>query len=427
MLKRAFFSLYLLIVIVILAAGWGLDRFYQSMVPAGTPDASDRALFTLLQSRMNPDLPETQLAAALQKEAAAANLVADLYRLEDFARSDLQAQITTGELVVINGDDRMRELYQRLEYSPYVLRVQIPFLRPEGQWLRDVLLLCFYLTLALVIFIWIWPLIRDLRSLEQQTRNFGRGTTSGRVKLNPHSAVYQLGAEFNRMQARIDELLGSYREMTYAVSHELRTPLARMKFALELAEQITQTPKVQKQLDSLRADVTEMDALINQLLSYAGFEAQSQALIQQPGDLSALVRQLQNSQLPFAPHIEFSLWDDLAGEPVFCEWPLMERVIHNLLSNACRYAKRQVRVSLSFNGEDVVVKVEDDGPGIAPEDRERVFDSFVRLRKTTTEVKGFGLGLAIVRRIAGWHQGGCEVTDSDLGGACFILRWPQTE
>src|SRR5690606_34962007 len=124
----------------------------------------------------------------------------------------------------------------------------------------------FYLLLAGVIFLWIWPLIRDLRSLEQQTRNFGRGTTSERVKLNPHSAVYQLGAEFNRMQARIDELLASYREMTYAVSHELRTPLARMKFALELAEQITQTPPIQKQLDSLRADVAEMDALINQLL-----------------------------------------------------------------------------------------------------------------------------------------------------------------
>ncbi len=424
MLKRAFFSLYLLVVVVILAAGWGLDRLYQSMAPASYPDAADHALFSLLQSRLDTDLPDTSLAAALQRESRAAGIRADLYRLEDFARSDLQTQIASGERVAVSGSEQMRELYQRLGDSAYVLRLQIPHQSPGGQWLRDVLLLLFYLLLAVVIFLWIWPLIRDLRSLEQQTRNFGRGTTSERVKLNPHSAVHQLGDEFNRMQARIDELLSSYREMTYAVSHELRTPLARMKFALELAEQITQPPRIQRQLDSLRADVTEMDALINQLLSYAGFEAQTQALIQQPGDLAALVRQLQHSQRAFAPQLEWQLVDRLGGEAVCCEWPLMERVLHNLLSNASRYACRRVRVTLLREVEDVVVKVEDDGPGIMPEDRERVFDSFVRLRKTT-EVKGFGLGLAIVRRIMGWHRGQCRVDDSELGGACFELRWPQ--
>lgn len=424
MLKRAFFSLYLLVVVVILAAGWGLDRLYQSLSPAGYPDAADHALFALMRSRLDTRLPEATLAAVLQRESEAAGVSADLYRLDDFARSDLQARIASGERVAVSGSEQMRELYQRLGDSAYVLRLQIPHQPPGGQWLRDLLLLLFYLLLAGVIFLWIWPLIRDLRSLEQQTRNFGRGTTSERVKLNPHSAVYQLGAEFNRMQARIDELLASYREMTYAVSHELRTPLARMKFALELAEQITQTPPIQKQLDSLRADVAEMDALINQLLSYAGFEAQTQALIQQPGDLAALVRQLQQGQQAFSPQLEWQLADTLDGEPVCCEWPLMERVIHNLLSNASRYARTRVRVTLSREADDVVVRVEDDGPGILPEDRERVFDSFVRLRKTT-EVKGFGLGLAIVRRIAGWHRGQCRVYDSELGGACFELRWPQ--
>jgi len=423
-LKRAFFSLYLLVVLAIFAAGWGLDRFYQSMVPSTHSDAADQALFALLQTRLDTNLPETSLAAALQQESQAIGLRADLYRLDDFARSTLREQIASGERVAVSGSEQYRELYQRLGDSAYVLRLQIPRQPVEGQSVRDLLLLVFYLLLAGVIFLWIWPLIRDLRSLQQQTHSFGRGTPSERISLHSRSAVYQLGVEFNRMQARIDELLDSYREMTYAVSHELRTPLTRMKFALELGEQITQSPQMQKHLASLRADVAEMDTLINQLLSYAGFEAQTQVLIQQPGDLAALVRQWQTNQGVFSAHIQWQLMDELNGDFIYCEWPLMECVLHNLLSNASRYARECVRVTLRREGEDAVVLVEDDGRGILPADRERVFESFVRLRKTT-EVKGFGLGLAIVRRIMGWHLGSCRVLDSELGGACLELRWPQ--
>jgi len=110
---------------------------------------------------------------------------------------------------------------------------------------------------------------------------------------------------------------------------------------------------------------------------------------------------------------------------VYCEWPLMERVLHNILTNAERYADRQVQITLQILEGSALVHIDDDGLGIPQVDRERVFDSFVRLRKSDTEVKGFGLGLAIVRRIMHWHHGECRVTDSHLGGARFVLTWPQ--
>ncbi|HEY7885245.1 MAG TPA: ATP-binding protein [Cellvibrionaceae bacterium] len=427
MLKRAFFSLYFIIVLAILVAGWGLDRFYHSVTQTNAADSTDHLIFALLESRLDLNTTEGAIAAALKHYSESAGMQADLYRLDDFARSDLKQRIEAAELISIDGADNTRELYGRLADTPYILRLQITHALPQQQGLRDLLLLAFYLILALVIYLWTWPLIRDLRSLELQAKQVGSEPVSHRITLNPGSAVYQLGAEFNRMQSRIDELLSSYREMTYAVSHELRTPLARMKFALELAENITQTPKVQKQLDSLRFDVAEMDALINQLLSYAGFESQTQVLIQQPGDMGALVQQLQNSIADLSPRIDFQLVDYLRGEHVYCEWPLMERVVHNILSNAARYAHSRVKTTLSFDHEQLEVRIEDDGPGIPEEDRERVFDSFVRLRKTNTEVKGFGLGLAIVRRIMHWHKGHCRVVDSPLGGACFVLTWPQTD
>ena len=425
MLKRAFFSLYLIVVVAILVVGWGLDRFYLSVAKAQGPEAAEQLLFALIEEALDASQAEGLLAAQLQTLAHPLNLQADLYRLDDFAHSELAVRIRTGELVLVTDARASRELYQRLQNSTHVIRLQIPVDGREQRWLADGLLLLFYLALAVVIYLWIWPLIRDLRSLEQQARQVGRGKGGERVSLHSGSAVYPLASEFNRMQDRLDELLGSYREMTYAVSHELRTPLARMKFALELAEQLTQSSGLQKHFDSLRADVTDMDSLINQLLSYAGFESQTQVLMQQPGDIAALTEEQFHALVSLHPTLDYQLINELGDSPVYCEWPLMERVLHNLLGNAARYAKTRIVVSLRLDRGGVEVRVEDDGPGIPVIDRERIFDSFVRLRNSETETKGFGLGLAIVRRIMRWHQGSCRVVDSGLGGACFVLRWPQ--
>jgi signal transduction histidine kinase len=102
----------------------------------------------------------------------------------------------------------------------------------------------------------------------------------------------------------------------------------------------------------------------------------------------------------------------------------METVLRNLLYNATRYARRQIRVTFFIRPDGVYdLRVEDDGPGIPEADRERIFDSFVQLESPGGQKKGYGLGLAIVKRIVEWHGGKVSVTRSMLGGAGLVVTW----
>lgn len=420
--------------LVILGAGWGLDRLYLSVANPERPDPINRAFFTLLESKLTTSGGDSaKQLAALERQLSELALAAHVYQLSDLADSNLKQEILAGEPVVLTAEQQ-RQVYYRLGDTELVVRLILPADPERDAWYR-LLLLVFYLLLAVVIYLWIWPLVRDLRSLQAQARLIGRADAGARVRLNSRSAVYSLSLEFNRMQQRIDELLASYREMTYAVSHELRTPLARMKFALELAEGDVAPAQRQRQMMNLRTDVAQMDTLINQLLNYAGFETQSQALTLQagaPGALCALVEGLIDSLVKrgttaSASLPAFTLDDHLAGKRVFCEWNLFERVMQNLLGNAAKYADSRVQVSLDYGDGCYRISVEDDGPGIADADCERVFDSFVRLhQEPSRDRQGFGLGLAIVKRIIDWHGGTVAVARSQtLGGACFTLSWPE--
>ena len=105
----------------------------------------------------------------------------------------------------------------------------------------------------------------------------------------------------------------------------------------------------------------------------------------------------------------------------------LHRVVQNLVGNAVRYCDHKVRISGGIQGDgNAYICVEDDGQGIAEEDRVRIFEAFARLDDSRTRASGgYGLGLSIVSRIAYWFGGTIEVDESpDLGGARFIMRWP---
>lgn len=430
LVRRAFLSLYIIVVLGIVVIGWGLDRFYQSVNNSPLAGTLDTAFFTLLERQL-AELPEQKLKTQLNKITRDIGLQADLYMLNDFAHSDIQTRILAGKVVLVTKANGAQQLYHRHKGSQFVISILAPPHEQPNKYLSEGLLLVFYLGIAAVIYIWIWPLARDLRSLELQISTVGKARGNHEITLSSRSAVHNLAVEFNRMQQRINDLLSTYKEMTSAVSHELRTPLARMKFALELAETTTDSTKLEKQLVSLRTDVHDMEALVSQLLQYAGFESQSESLHFEPGDLTALVKQL-FSEIRVASFkqgvadIEYTLIDEIEGEPVYCEWHLMERVLHNLLSNAQKYAVQKVVVKVVMVNGFYEIQVEDDGPGIDVSDRTRVFESFVRLQTASApKVKGFGLGLAIVLRIMSWHEGTVRIVNGHLPGACFVLRWPK--
>jgi signal transduction histidine kinase len=107
-----------------------------------------------------------------------------------------------------------------------------------------------------------------------------------------------------------------------------------------------------------------------------------------------------------------------------CDAHMMETVLRNLLYNAARYARREIRVTFFIRPDGVYdLRVDDDGPGIPEADRERVFGSFVQLDASGGSKVGYGLGLAIVKRIVEWHGGKVAVSRSVLGGAGLYVAW----
>lgn len=418
---RAFLSLYLLIALSLLVTGWGLDKVWQLYSPEAGVSLQDEDLVRLVETRLL-SAPDGSGLAWLNEQM---HFRTELIPLEDFAQSRLLEDLRRGDPAVVNDAGGNKFIYRRLGAGTQVIKLEQKSARSPRPRLYDALVVVFYVAMAVAVLFWVWPLSRDLAKLEKQTGLIGRQGVPGDLHVRGTSPVRNLAAAFNGMARRIRDLLLSHQEMTCAVSHELRTPLARMKFGLELASEAENLPMVRRQLAGVRQDVSEMDALINQLLTYVGYEQNEKSLDLQAGDMGYLIerctRQLDLHGAGF--DLEFH---NLHPGPVVCEWHLMERAVVNVLQNASRFARNRIRITLSVCEGDYLCCVEDDGPGIPVADRERVFQSFVRLtQEGQPPNSGFGLGLAIVRRILNWHKGTAIVGESTLGGARFELRWPQ--
>jgi two-component system OmpR family sensor kinase len=227
------------------------------------------------------------------------------------------------------------------------------------------------------------------------------------------------------MAARIDGLIASHKDMSNAVSHEIRTPLARIRFEIALARQSGDMAQVTAALDHINADVTAINDLVTATLDYAILERAEMSLNIGPHDLTKLLPAItEYVRQDTRPDIRMSCEVQGAADQVRCDIHLIEAVVKNLLYNASRYAKREIRVTFRVNDGMNQLLIDDDGPGIPAEDRRRAFESFVQLDRTRSKKTGFGLGLAIVKRAMEWHRGEVAISQSPLGGARFSASWP---
>ena len=424
-MRRAFISLYIIIVAAIVIIGWGLDRIWATYQPEPSINAYQQSVLSMLEQQLLP-LEPAQRDAELQRLNRQLALEISSYRLKDLSSSTLASDIEAGHPVLLNDARHHQRLYQRVGETDTVLGIAYNTPPAQRHGAYTALIALFYLSLAVVVFVWVWPLSRDLYALQRQTTQVGKDSATATVSLRRNSHVQPLADAFNAMANRVRELLAARKEMTYAVSHEIRTPLARMKFALEMAENSGDDTLVRRQLAGVRDDVAALERFVNELLSYASFDASEQSLDWEDGDFGEFAQALLEEIKAERPEISFSVQCLSSNGRVRCDWPLMERVISNLLNNASRHARQQVTLTLAGDDTQYQVTVEDDGPGIAESDTDKVFASFVRLDTEGNNARGYGLGLAIVRRIMSWHGGSVSVTrGEELGGARFELRWPR--
>ena len=225
----------------------------------------------------------------------------------------------------------------------------------------------------------------------------------------------------NQMLARVEDSQQRQRRFAADASHELRTPLARIRAELEvdLAHPDQADPSATQR--SVLGEVGILQEMVDDLLTLARGETTTSA----PVDLDDLVfAEVAAQRRPDGPEIATA---EVSAAQVTGDSRQLERVVRNVLENAVRHAGRIVTLALSETGGSAVLMVDDDGPGIAPEDRERVFDRFTRLDDARGRADGgFGLGLAISREIVVRHGGTLTIDGAPGGGARFVVTLPLT-
>lgn len=423
-MNRAFVSLYLIIALSILLLGLVLNKFWDEVNPPVAVDPAVIDLVTLLEQSLQNNSNRNK-QDQLNETTAQLKYKAKLVSISNFSTTEIAEKIKQGNVVSVN-DEHTNYFYKRLANTDDVLVLACPAELNSRSEFYIVFILLFYSAIAGVVFLWVWPLTRDLARLTQHAQQMGKDGQQTRIAISTRSVLYPFANVFNAMATRLDEIMRSQKEMTLAVSHELRTPLARMKFALAITEDQNLSAGLQRQISSINRDIMEMESLINSFLAYAAFDQQSQQLNQREGYIQDLIQdiiaRLSNHQ---NGNIHIEVFDETQGQVMVCEWSLMQTAIQNLIHNALGYAKSSIRVEIKIIANDFIIEVEDDGPGVPDDQRRRIFESFVRIYSELPNRSGFGLGLALVKRIMDWHLGSVRCSYSAMGGAKFILKWPR--
>lgn len=232
------------------------------------------------------------------------------------------------------------------------------------------------------------------------------------------SEIAYLVRTANETLERLERAVEQQRRFASDASHELRTPIAGLRANLEDAAAHPEDTDLVTTVKSALRDTDRLESIVTDLLLLARLG--TARAIQEVLDLGELVRQ-EIELRPPRVHIETHLPDGVIVQAVSVQ---MRRLLANLLDNAERYAQEVITVGLRRDGDQAVLTITDDGLGIAPEDRERVFERFTRLDSARgRDTGGTGLGLPIARDIAVAHGGGLRVEDSPRG-ARLALRLP---
>ena len=423
-MARHFLSLYLLIVLTLAAVSWGQDKLLQT--PANQAASDDKslalAMFSLeSQLRSEPVGEWKHFVAGI---AAKTGVGIELFTTADIVGRETLDKLKLGEIAYMQSAAGEPWALKQLN-GAYVLALKSSVPETQRGLLEWTLTLLFYAAIALVIMIWIWPLTRDLRALEKAASSFGNKNWAFDADIKPRSQIYPLAETFRKMAARIDGLITSHKDMSNAVSHEIKTPLARMQFEIELAQHAEDVTELKRSLGNIKTDIVAINDLVKATMEYAILERADMSLNIGAHNFTTLIPAIAEYVRRNArPDIRMRSAVQSDADQVICDMHLLETVLKNLLYNAARYARRDIRVSFNMHDGVNQLFVDDDGPGIPEKDRHRALESFVQLDQSNGKKAGFGLGLAIVKRAMEWHSGEVVISRSPLGGARISATWP---
>jgi two-component system sensor histidine kinase CpxA len=300
----------------------------------------------------------------------------------------------------------------------------------EGErWLIPLLVV---LLVSLLCAILAWHLTSPIRRLQQATKQLSEGEfdlPELRSNLNRRDELGDLSVGFIDMADSLQRLLQSHRQLLRDVSHELRSPLTRLQIALGIARKKDSENMLQAEHDRIERAATQVADLITQILDLAKLQQEGE-LTTQKLDLVKLFKVwLQDAELELA-HKQISIAWQLKDEEVFCNIDaiLMQRAFDNVLRNAIRFSPEGgvLTITLESRNGELAFAIADQGPGVPDQQLEEIFAPFTQADQSRSHASGgYGIGLAMVKRILDMHHG--EVKASNVAGAGLSVEWAWPE
>lgn len=285
-----------------------------------------------------------------------------------------------------------------------------------------------FLAIFIVSFL-TWLFSRNSRKIYTLTKQYSLGDFSGTVKLSRLSTLRGTVKNIIDMGNNLKQLIKSQHNMTRFVAHETRTPLCTMQLALErLNENEHLTEKEKTYINSIQEDIDDLNRLTTQFLIYSQNSTRELTLHFQTINL---LDWLKESVKRFkAAKINIQLNIDMLSHnnQIECDPRLLKHALENLISNALKFAIKNIFITAEISESALLIHVDDDGQGIIESDREIIFHAFETLNQDGALGKHIGMGLMIARTIVEKHRGTLTVTQSPiLKGSRFTIQCPLTQ
>jgi signal transduction histidine kinase len=288
-------------------------------------------------------------------------------------------------------------------------------------------LLIFAPLMALLIWFLVDRALRPVQRLAHEVKLRDAGSLAPLPEQNLPSEVEPVAHAINSLLARLKLAFDSQRAFVADAAHELRSPLTALKLQLQLMARAPDETSRRAAATQLEQGVERATRLIEQLLTAARTAPGENLEQMQPLDLAGLAREAVAEVWPLAEarRTEIAL-DAPDSAMITADMDALRILMRNLLDNAIRYTPEggQVNIRIAQQQDALLLAVEDSGPGIPAEERERAFQRFYRGRREAGDGVGSGLGLAIVANIAARHGAEVALLDSALGGLRVELRFP---
>ncbi|MDH6269818.1 two-component system OmpR family sensor kinase [Rhizobium sp. SG_E_25_P2] len=270
-----------------------------------------------------------------------------------------------------------------------------------------------FLVTALMVGVGAYPVVRHLTRrldhLRVSVDHWGNGDLTVRAPVHGRDEVAAVARTFNLAADRIEALVKSQKSLLANASHELRSPLARLRLAVEMQE----LARSDRTRDEIIRNLAELDDIVEEILLKSRLSGERPPPLDQSVDLLALASE---EAAATGAGVEGDAGLIIGNEK------LLRRLIRNLLQNAERHGAPPVTVTLAAEGDAAILRIRDHGPGIAPQDRERVFEPFYRPAGRSEADGGWGLGLSLVAEIARLHGGSVIIENVEGAGACILVR-----